>query len=68
MPDGKAGSINRLRSSVGIVEVKGVDLVAIEIFFRKNAVFVVVGSEEDDRHHQGAGKVPGVVLGEAEIV
>jgi hypothetical protein len=60
--------MNRLGSTLGIVEVQGIDLVAIELVFRENAIFVVIGFEEDDRRHQGAGKIPGVVLGEAEIV
>ena len=48
--------------------VKGIDLVIVEVVSRNNAVFVVIDLEEDDRRHQGAGEVPGMVLSEAEFL
>lgn len=56
--------MNRLATRVGVVKVEGVDLVVIEVVGRKNAVCVFIDLEEDDRRHQGAREVPGVVLSE----
>lgn len=57
--------MNRLASCVRVVVVQGIDLVIVEVVSRKNAVFVVIDLEEDDRCHQSAGEVLGMVLSEA---
>ncbi|MCB1469131.1 MAG: hypothetical protein KDK08_18770, partial [Rhizobiaceae bacterium] len=43
------------------------DLGVFDFVGGKDAVFVV-GLEEDDRGHEGASEVPGVLLGEGKIV
>src|SRR5690606_10623152 len=67
-PDGKAGSVNRPASCIGAIFDKSFDLVIVEVVSRKNAVFVFINLEEDDRRHQRASEVPGVVLCEAEFL
>jgi len=53
---------------VGIELVDDVETVGVvEIIGGKDAVFAV-GFKQDDRDHQGLGKLKGMVLSEREIV
>src|SRR5690606_33937501 len=64
---GKVGAVDRPAPAVRIVDVEHRDLALIELVLGQHAIFVV-GLEEDDGSHQCAGEVPGVLLGEFEVV
>ena len=61
------GSVGRVTAGVGVVFEEDDDLCLFDFVGREDAVFVV-GLEEDDRGHEGASEVPGVLLGEGKIV
>jgi hypothetical protein len=56
--------MNRPGTGVRIVFVESDDIGIVQFIGRQDAI-LAVGAEEDDRGHKGAGKVPGVLLGEA---
>lgn len=60
--------MNRPATRIGAILEDRLDLIAVQIVGRKNTVLVFIDLEEDHRRHQGASKVPGLVLSEAEFV
>ncbi|MEP3437462.1 MAG: hypothetical protein ABJN75_11855 [Hoeflea sp.] len=55
--------MDRVTAGVGVVFEEDDDLCVVDFVGGEDAVFVV-GLEDDDRGHEGAGEVPGVFLGE----
>src|SRR5690606_8214294 len=61
------GSVHRPAATIGIVLEEDFNFGAVELICRDDSE-LVVDLEEDDRGHEGAGEVPGVLLGEFEVV
>ncbi|MEP0498796.1 MAG: hypothetical protein ABJ256_00655 [Nisaea sp.] len=59
--------VDRVTAGVGVVFEEDDDLGVLDFVGGEDAV-LVVGLEEDDWGHEGAGEVPGVFLGEGKIV
>jgi len=59
--------MDRLATGMRVVDVECLDFAIVEFNFGQDAIFVI-GLEEHDRRHEGAGEVPGMLLCEGKIV